>query len=96
LLWIFFDDVGFVFRSGNVVVLGIGEEGGWNIGVHVVLWVGEVVVLWWWPVRLRWGGREVRVQDRNWEEEEEARSSAEKPEMKTKTKSQRVTRVVFG
>jgi hypothetical protein len=38
-------------------------------------------------VRLRWG--------RNWEEEE-ARSSAEKPEMKTKTKSQRVIRVVFG
>jgi hypothetical protein len=53
------------------------------------------VVLWWWLVRLRCGGREVRVQDRNLKEEE-ARSSTEKPEMKTKTKSQRVTRVMFG
>jgi hypothetical protein len=66
LLWIFFDDVklvNFVFESGNVVVLGIGEEG---VGIHVVSWVGEVMVV----VRLRWGVREARVHDRDWEEEQ--------------------------
>jgi hypothetical protein len=57
LLWIFFNDVelvDFVFRSGNVVVLGIKEEG---LESTPICEFGEVVVV----VRLRWGVREARV-----------------------------------